>query len=315
MTAIELPALDGRDPLGFLAALGLHRLLTNETGTQVSLSFSDRTAKAIIHSDIESIDAITATLNNIVARAGDATAIVDVDDRFPLAKPKKSAAASQGAGQKDPMRVRRDEYHALADRITELGDEAKGWFHCLITDLATDAQQRVALTPYCAPVGQQSLRSFFATPLQEVRKDPSYLREALTAWRRVDKFTGEYLDHRVIRSAADHPNGVSTEAGVPGATWLATQALRLLRISGDGEHVTATLWHRHQRRNLMLWPLWTEPLDLQAVATLLDHPAINPELDRTTLHNMNVFTVAAAERTQLRGPKSARVLVPAKTNW
>ncbi|MBO2465224.1 type I-G CRISPR-associated protein, Cas3-extension family [Actinomadura violacea] len=316
MTTIELSALDGRDPLGFLAVLGMHRLLTDETDAPIKLSFSDSTGNALLHSDLESIDAITEVLAGIVARAKDTTAIVDVDDRFPLAKPSKSgAAARETLGQKDPMRVPREQYPALAARIADLGSEAEHWFHCLVTDLAIDEQQRAALTPFCAPVGQQSLRSFFMNPLQEVRKDPSYLKEALTAWRRVDKFTGEYLDHRVVRSAADHPHGKSTEAGVPGATWLATQALRLFKLSGNGDTVTSTLWHRRPRHNLMIWPLWTEPLDLHAVQGLLEHPDINSTPNRKLLRTMTIFALAAAERTQLRGPKSARVLTPATTNW
>ena len=103
------------------------------------------------------------------------------------------------------------------------------------------------------------------------------IREALEAWRRVEGCTGEYLDAQVLNSAADDPLGrTHTERGVPGATWLATMAVPLLRVSGDGQRITATLWHRTSRRHVMLWPLWRRPLDLRAVQVLIEHPCLIP---------------------------------------
>ncbi|MCP2340168.1 type I-G CRISPR-associated protein, Cas3-extension family [Actinomadura rupiterrae] len=318
MPSVELPALNGTDPLGFLAALGLLRVLTSEHAEPVALSFSDTTGRAILHSDLASTHQIAETLGKIVQRAGPDTAIVGVDDRFPLRRPSQSAvrASEQSGGEKDPMRVPRDQYPQLAAKVAELGDEASRWLNHLVTDLAVDGKGQAALTPYCAPAGKQSLRSFFATPLQAVRAEPAHLHEALSAWRRVDNFTGEYLDYRVIRDAADHPHGKSTEAGVPGATWLATQALRLLRLTGDGDRVTATLWHRHNRRPVMIWPLWAQPLNQTATQALLEHPALAPAptanltVAKEPLRQLGVFTVAAAERRPLRDTKSAGVLLP-----
>ncbi|MEV4252217.1 hypothetical protein AB0J52_03495 [Spirillospora sp. NPDC049652] len=318
MSSVELPALNGTDPLGFLTALGLLRVLTSEHSAPVALSFSDTTGRATLHSDLTSTDQIAEALEKVVQRAGPDTAIVGVDDRFPLRRPSQNAvrANKQAGGEKDPMRVPRDQYPQLAAKVAELGDEASRWLTHLVTDLAVDGKGQAALTPYCAPAGKQSLRSFFATPLQAVRAEPAHLHHALTAWRRVDNFTGEYLDYRVVRDAADHPEGKSTEAGVPGATWLATQALRLLRLTGDGDRVAATLWHRHGRRPVMIWPLWTQPLDQFATQTLLEHPALAPAphpaltVLREPLRELGAFTVAAAERRPLRDTKSAGVLLP-----
>ncbi|MQY06245.1 type I-G CRISPR-associated protein, Cas3-extension family [Actinomadura macrotermitis] len=324
MPAVELPALDGRDPLGFLATLGLLHLLSAELDGQAELSFSDFTGRAVLHSPLISIEEITAVLVKIVDRAGDDTAIVGVDDRFPLRRPDQSAAraAKEAGGEKDPMRVPRDQYPVLAAKVAELGEEAGRWLTHLVTDLAVDGKGQAALTPYCAPAGKQSFRSFFATPLQEVRKNASgYLREALTGWRRIDNFTGEYLDYRVIRDAADHPLGKSTESGVPGATWLATQSLLLFRLTGDGNRVAATLWHRHGRRQVMIWPLWSQPLNVSAVMTLLEHPALAPDpepplaLSKHPLQALGVFAVAATERRPLRETKSAGVLLPIPITW
>ena len=130
--------------------------------------------------------------------------------------------------------------------------------------------------------------------------------------------TGEYLDHRATCDAADTPNPPpSTQSpmtGVPGATWLAEMALPLLRVTGDGTHVRATLWHRHHDRDVMIWPLWAPPLDIYAVPILLEHPTLRPlpthqlTVNRTPLAALGVFTVRAAHR--IPGPKSAGTLAP-----
>ena len=148
------------------------------------------------------------------------------------------------------MRRPRQQFRELVAEISEFdAAAASDWLPCLMTDLAADSQGRADLTPFCAPSGKQNLRTFFEKSLSAIRSDPSLLHDAVTAWRRVEGFTGEYFDHRVINSAADDPAGRSgAERGVPGATWLATMAIPLLRIAGDGRRIEAALWYRHGRR-------------------------------------------------------------------
>lgn len=193
---------------------------------------------------------------------------------------------------------------------------ASEWMPSLLTDLAVDRQGRADLTPFCAPSGKQSLRTFFGKPLQAVRNEPSRLRDALVMWRRLEGFTGEYFDHRVVNSAADDPEGrAGAERGVPGATWLATMAIPFLRLAGDGERVEATLWHRIGRRRVMLWPLWDQPLDVDAIRVLIEHSCLIPVDDRPTLDGsawpaLGIFAAYAAERQELPRRKFAGVLAP-----
>ena len=305
---VELPALDGREPLGFLAALGVLRLLADEAGTAARLRFSDRTASALITSPFPDLDAVADAL--VRAATGTDALIPGAPADFPAAK------AGTGA---DPMRVSRRRLSELYQRWT--GDrQAERWLSVLLTDLAEDNAGRVALTPYSAPSGQQSLRTFFEKPVAAVRAEPGRIREALAGWRRVDGFTGEYLDHRVLRSAADHPRGASVEAGVPGATWLAVMALPLFRLTGNGRTVAATCWHRvsGRREPVMVWPLWRRPLDLAAVQVLVEHPALRPGLNSggqvsvkpDALPGLEVFLVCGAERQRVQGRNFAGVLAP-----
>jgi len=191
---------------------------------------------------------------------------------------------------------------------------AHAWLPVLLTDLAHDRQGRVQISLFSAPSGQQSLRTMFEKPLAQ-GANVERLREALTAWRRLDGFTGEYLDPHVLRSSADDPSGTSNEAGVPGATWLAMMALPLLRVTGNGTHVRTTLWRRVGLRERMLWPLWREPLDIEAVRALIEHPALLPDpdgiFDWDRLDELGVFDVLVADRRRIEGRKSAGVLAPA----
>jgi hypothetical protein len=199
--------------------------------------------------------------------------------------------------------VRAIDWHAATD-----------WMPCLFTDLAVDSQGRADLTPFCAPSGKQNLRTFFDKPLSAVRSSPERLGEALTRWRRVEGFTGEYLDHRVLNSAADDPLGrAGAERGVPGATWLATMAIPLLRVTANGERTEATLWYRVARRQIMIWPLWNRPLDLPAVRVIIEHPCLTPIDDRPTVRSgpwpaLGVFAVYGAERQRITGRNFAGVL-------
>ncbi|WP_184583469.1 type I-G CRISPR-associated helicase/endonuclease Cas3g [Lipingzhangella halophila] len=301
---VALPALDGRDPLGFLTTLGVLRLLTNE-GHPAWLSFDPTTATAHLTSPMENVDAIVEALTSIIHAVPDGGLLPEVDPSWP---------PQIGIG-KDPIRVPPDELPAAAEEARKAG--AQDWLGVIITDLARRNADQV--TPYMAPAGGQKVATFFKKPFDEVRSNPDWIRQALTSWRRLGGFTGENLDHRVIRTAGDTPTGKSTPSGVPGATWLATQASPLLRLTGTGTRSMATMWHRIGRRRVMVWPIWRQPLDLWAIQALLEHPQLRPHgldeppglgVDRSGVAPLGVVTVGAAERRPIPGGKSAGVLAP-----
>lgn len=321
--SLELPALRGDDPLGYLAALGLLRLLDAELPGQVQMSFSRSTSSAVLHSPLTTLQDVANQLKSVIMRIDPEGALPRAPATFPLRPTTKSRNGPRPTGgESDPMRVPREEFPRLMAVVDPLGTEALDWLPFLVTDLAVDRNGRAALTPYMAPSGKQNVWTFFRKSYEAVRDNPEHLTEALTGWRRIDGFTGEYLDHRVLRGAADHPSGKSAEAGVPGATWLATQALPLLRLTGDGTTATASLWHRLGRRTIMTWPLWNPPLGVHAVRALIEHPALRPNphgwsngtsapiVDRRGYTSLGVFGVHGAERQLIPGRKNAGALAP-----
>lgn len=318
MADVEFPALIGTDPLGFLASLGVLRIIAERADPDARLRFDPLTACARLRSILSDTASVGACLRDEVARVADGGVVPGATASFPKRK--------SGSGA-DPMRVPRASYRPLVDRLNAHdADAVETWMPALLTDLAVEGKdERAALTPYTAPSGQQSLWTFFEKSLGFVSKRPEYLDEALTGWRRVGDtpdtaFSGEYFDHRVIRSAADHPSGESTEAGVPGATWLAIMALPVLRVSGDGASVMATCWHRLDRRtSLMVWPVWREPLDVPAVIALLEDPSWRPTrgperygVRVPAAASYGVFAIGGARRQRIEGRNFAGVLVPVR---
>lgn len=328
MNTIDLPGIDGRSALGFLAALGTANLLTLR-GHDVRLSWSARDATAQLRSaEYADIDAVVADLTDIVATLSDDVVVPDGPPGLP---PPGEAP--------DKLRLPPAKLRELTEQLEMSGDHAvvQSWMTSLVTDLALDDKGRSAHTLFGAFSGKQSMYTMLTKPLALVRQRAEYLREALVAWRRVDGVTGEYLDHRVLFDAADSPLGESRERGVPGATWLALMAFPLIRTtSSDGRRPISTGWYRTGRRTRLRWPLWRDPLDLPAICALWESPLLtrvaraddirnespkpDDELARRTLwageeayrklQAFSVFAVLRAERRRIPGRNFAGVLGP-----
>lgn len=304
MTALPLPALDGESPLGFLAALGVLRLLTDHTSRPARLAWSRETGTAVLHDTDHDIDSLVTELAGIVAAVPEGGVLPGLSPDFP---PLGEAP--------DKLRLQRHDLSAYAARVCGIdGDAAERWLGSLVTDLSVDDKQRADISLYAAPSGKQSMRTMLEKPLALVRRNPELLKEALVAWRRYPGVSGEYLDHRVLYDATDSPTGKSAERGVPGATWLALMSYPLMRTTATAEPVT-TCWQDLGRRTgkRMIYPLWSEPLDPDGIQALLSHPVLDragPGKPPAAAALLSIFRVHHAERRRLPGRTFAGVLTP-----
>lgn len=303
MTEVALPALDGHKPVAFLAAVGLTRLLAVHRGDDVRLSWSPENATAVLHTDLGSINEVVDALAAIVASIPTGGVLPGVPTDLP---PPGEAP--------DKLRLPPTDLRALAGSVGVGQGEVDAWLGSLVTDLAVDDKGRAAISLMAAPSGNQSMRTMLEKPLSWVKKRPGVLTEALTRWRRYPGVTGEYLDHQVLFDAADAPDGVSEERGVPGATWLALMAYPVLRTTADGAEVVTTCWYRRSRRpTRFVYPLWEPALDVPAITALLDHPlwreCVDAELPATA-RAFGVFAVGRAQRRQIARRKFSGVLAP-----
>lgn len=317
---VDLPALSGLDPLGFLAAVGVLRLLGRDGG-DVRLSFDPITATARLDG-IQDLEGVVEHLVGLLDAMPPGGLFVGLPVQF-------VPAPQRGAPFSDPGRIHPEVFKRF---VLQSDAEGRQWARSLWTDLAVDDEGRCAFTPFYAPTGKQTLRTALEKPADAVRVDPAArIGEALSSWRRVDGFTGENLDIRAVRGAADQQDGRAIMSGAPGATWLALSAMPLFPMGGDGVTARTLRWaglrypDRARPRLSLSWPVWDRPLELDAVRALLAHPAIDrgaehaaartPARDapdvRRQFQALGVQRVAVARRRQLPGGKAAGVLVGA----
>jgi hypothetical protein len=304
MTSLALPALDGRTPLGFLAALGVLRLVTAGPQPDARLCWSKDDCTAILHDAYDSLDALVADLAAVVETIPDGGVLPGLPADFP----------PLGAAP-DKLRLPRTALREYAEKLwRQAGEDGERWLASLVTDLSLDDKSRVDITPLAAPSGKQSMRTMLEKPLALVREQPQVLREAVAGWRRYSGVTGEYLDHRVLFDAADAPDGKSLERGVPGATWLALMSYPLFRTTIENGEPITTGWHRTRRSAArLIYPLWSEPLDPHGIAALLRHPVLRdaePGPPPDPARVLSVFWVCCAERQRIPGRTFAGVLTP-----
>ncbi|MBL8924647.1 MAG: hypothetical protein JNM77_00200 [Pseudonocardia sp.] len=306
MSPLSLAALDGRAPLGFLAALGVLRLVSEHTGHPARLAWSTRDATAVLHDAQPTVDALVDDLTAVVRDIPDGGVLPGVSPGFP---PPGEAP--------DKLRLPRPALRPYAAQVAGTdGAAGERWLASLVTDLSVDDKQRADISLFAAPSGKQSMRTMLEKPLALLRANPGYLREALVAWRRHAGVTGEYLDHRVLFDAVDSPEGRSAERGVPGATWLALMSYPLMRTTATGTEPVTTCWQDFGRRagRRMVYPLWSEPLDLPAVTAVLTHPVLDgaePGTPPPGADLLSVFQVVHAQRRRIPGRTFAGVLTPA----
>jgi hypothetical protein len=306
MTALPLPALDGRTPLGFLAALGVLRLVNEHVGRTARLAWSTRDATAVLHDAHSNVEVLVDDLTAIVQSIPDGGVLPGLSSDFP---PPGEAP--------DKLRLNRADFAPYAAHVTAAdGDAGEQWLASLVTDLSVDDKQRADISLFAAPSGKQSMRTMLEKPLALLRAHPGYLREALVAWRRYPGVTGEYLDHRVLFDAVDSSTGKSAERGVPGATWLALMSYPLLRTTAAGTEPITTCWQDLGRRvggRRMVYPLWSSPLDVAAIQAVLSHPVMDgaehgkpsPQAEL-----LSIFWIGHAVRRRIPGRTFAGVLTP-----
>jgi hypothetical protein len=309
-TALPLPALDGRTPLGFLAALGVLRLLTDHTertGRRPRLAWSRQDCTAILHSLHDNTSDLADDLARIASLIPDDGVLPGQPVDFP---PLRGAPAR--------MRFSRPDLRDYIERaVAAGGTDTELWLASLVTDLSVDGNGNGDISQFAAPSGQQSMRSMLDAPLRFVRSHPEVIGEALTAWRRYPGVTGEYLDHRVLFDAVDAADGKSAERGVPGATWLALMSYPLMLTTASGGRPATTGWQDLGRKagQRLVYPLWSHPLDTEAVRTVLTHPVLRraePGPPPPAALPLTVFLVQHAQRRRIPGRTFAGVLAPTR---
>jgi hypothetical protein len=288
MTQQVLGGLDGSNPLGFLAAVGLLRWLVDECGhTEARLSFRPGEWRAVLH-DGPPLDALVADI------AGDARGWVA---RAPLAftytvtKEKKGVQVTETCHDlKPPPDQLRDWLHGLR----AAGDATAVAFAAAFgPELGRDGGGMVKPTALHFTAGQQEFLGAACEIANLLVEDD--VREALLGpWRyaRAAKtLRWDGAGSRGYAYRADDPSDGKNKSGQnPGADWLALQGLPLLPTASRGSAtLTAGCGGGWKAGGYFRWPLWDRPAGLGTVRSLL----VSADVERWTPAQRRVTGISA----------------------
>ncbi len=304
MMPVELKGLDGRNLLAFLAAVGTHVAL-HRKAPGARLSWAPRTFRPTIYLPVGgSVSAANASSSDmedrvvtVLARALEALA--GGASRFPWndikvgtkgSRPRSRLEFRNGALVPAASAARRDPAErGWADFAAGLGSDAAG------------SEKEVAYTALCVITGDshQHFLGFMRDLCQQVTTE--HLKSALFAsWRYREQgrsFRWDPTeDRRYALRASDPAKGRDKEIpSMWGANRLAFEALACFPCFPRGRHVRTTAF---EDERIVRWPLWTPPVNLSTLRSLLAHPAVI-QRDSRVLGAMGVFAIASSRRTSV----------------
>jgi len=257
---LELTALDGTNPLGFLAALGVLQAL-HRAGREPTLRWSDDLVPVPLVSGASDGDDLVTVLDTDRARLQDSITL-----RGPGPVPLDDAKPSRG--------VLRSWAVAVVETLDDTREDAD-LFAALLSEGGVDGNDKGKPTHLHFTAGQQKFLRMVRELAEKVGRDR--LHEAVFGpWRQdspLPSLSWNSQGDRVYALRAVNPS-TDKRLGVPGADWLAFLGLvyfpTSLGSTRDGSAVLRTSgcdvgWKRSHLR----WPLWKVPLDRDTVWSLV----------------------------------------------
>jgi hypothetical protein len=266
----ELTGLKAHHPLGFLAACGLLRCLTESTSFGRSKlrwkTVGGEDSYAVVHSERAlDIDPLTEMLTRWSEQQRTSLALTwstKVDSRDAYRGTARTALQQLfDAGSRDAA----DMLAALASDLVGEGKTLRS------TSLDLTSGNQRLLQSLRTLAGHAETTSGKPSPLTKAA-----VEEALIGpWRYQDHHHSLGWDPQVQRLHALRgklPEKDKENRSVRGAVFLASQALPLFPCFAVGGRLRTTGFHRHDEDDWFAWPIWSEPISLDTLRSLLAHP-------------------------------------------
>jgi hypothetical protein len=264
MIALELAALEAHNPLGFLAALGLLRVLDSASAGPVPrLRFVEQGSfVAELTSPHRLDDIIEIVLRDAAAQA---------DNRaLQFAYDEAGAMVAPGAPGIRDLKPSPAGARALLDGAAtshrRTAALAAAWF----SELATDHNGKTKPTAFHFTAGQQT----FLKMVEQLRVGltADHVREALVGpWLNTSPLPSLTWDASVARQyalRATNPSG-EQRGSVPGANWLAVNGLAYFPVVSRGTRLLTTAISGGWKDSTFTWPVWSAAADIATIASLL----------------------------------------------
>jgi hypothetical protein len=298
-SVVLVPGLDASTPLGFLAALGLLRVLEERAGDDESavprLAFREVGRWRPVFDGIESIETLVAYVR-ADAEAWSGSAVL----RFHYVKVKKSGPARFG-GLTPPLAVLRG---WMLDRLRADDQRSLAYISALIAETATQPMDDDDLASpeqlgsegipidLAVPADRSCMPTFFDFSSRNMQflDQIDCIREAIVAcpeWAEGELSRNEPVSE-LVRSM-----GWDTTAKAPGAQyphratanhpvteWLAFRGLTFLPVFGRGKNVQATACRGRRLNGEFIWPIWVPFATVHTIRSLLAYPKLESAKSR-----------------------------------
>lgn len=285
--AVVLPGIDGTTPLGFLAALGLLRILGAPESAVETPRLSWRqldTWRPVLHG-VDSLDGLAKLVFDDSQRWAGSPLL-----RFRYVKQEKQGPKAVG-GLKAPLAVVRA---WTSERRGEGDEESLRYGAALFCDAVTEPNKKPA-----APEDHDRLgiaydrevdlaltveRSFLdltsrnAQFLEQAELIRAYLQPGLIH-QALSEGTLDYETPRTLDwdPASDTPAAIYTgyrRGYLPVHEWLGFRGLASLPMSARGTRAIMTSCAGRRLDGTFYWPIWSRPASSRAVDSLLGHPRL-----------------------------------------
>ena len=287
MTDIPLPALEGTNPLGFLAALGVLDAVS-ATIPGVTLRWTD---DLVPHA--------------VVAGPGNLSQLLDILDKDREQSAGSSVLSFPADGQplvdaKPDGRQLRQWFEHVGDRNRHRADA--DLLCALVAEDAFDNNGRAKPSHLHFTAGQQKFLSMVRELAAAV--DRERLQEAICGpWRYDSPLPSLSWDSRGERVYAVRAVNPSTEKrlGIPGADWLAFRALVFYPVTRTGRgSLRTTACDTEWKSSAFRWPIWTRPVTRQVARSLVADPSLVSRSLKSTPSDLAARGIASIRQASIR---------------
>jgi hypothetical protein len=262
MTELVLTGLDGRNPIAFLAALGVLNALSDhaKTSVQPRLSWKSIGAYRPVLVDGPPREELVAILADDVASFRGEPAILELRE-----------PSDQTLSKEDDLKPRPDRFAAYLRAIVRAeSPRSLALAAALGTDVATDNNGNTKPTALHFTAGQQQFLMMVGELIKGVTTED--LQEALFGpWRYGRPLPVLQWDNASARDYALRSTDPSKEKklGVPGADWLGFRGLSFLRVAPIGHRIATTGCRGEWKSGAFRWPIWSGSLTRATIASLV----------------------------------------------
>lgn len=301
MSEMVLIGLDGSNPLGFLAGLGVLNVLAEQGGVP-SLAWRTGDWRAMVTDRrVADGDDLVATLAKDAATWKDDPCLALRYEKATTKRDGDPKKAKPAWDLKPPPGVFRSYLQNLVRDSDATRRRAVDLAAAFATETARDNNENTKPTALHFTAGQQEFLEMVNRLCAAVTAND--LREAVFGpWRyeRLLPVLGwDCSATRAYALRADDPSKAE-KRGVPGADWLAFRGLSFIRVAPRGRQIATTGCSGGWKNGSFCWPLWDAALTKETVQVLVQTPQLTEtrEAERRARGISAVFTSAIRRSDQ-----------------